>query len=459
MEGEMMVYVSWAFVLGAISAVSLPLGSVVGLNLRFDPRYIAIFAAFGAGALIAALSVELVAPTAFALTENGQHGGSHEARTHFFVMMLGAVLGGIAFVLLDTVINQKGGYLRKTATTLAFLAKRRRDSIRQVMGAVHDVRPFNALPKEMDHKLVSMLKPVEFKKGALVAGINDAPSTAYILLEGEVAVEITGKHGATFGPGSLIGVLTLLVPGMTSLGTITARSDLRCLALDREDVDRLRGISPEFDEACRSLAGERMDQLEQHLVSQLNEAVEWSHSAAAALRHGEEVPALVIRRAHAEKGGSPLAVWLGILLDGIPESIVIGAGLFAVVTAHSAVGELRFIEAIPYTLIAGLFLSNFPEALSSSANMLTAGWTRRRIFLMWFALMVITAIGSSLGFLMASVLSEGWLVFAEGLAAGAMLTMIAAAMIPEAAAHGNPNEVGLSTLAGFLAAVLFKLLE
>ena len=44
-------------------------------------------------------------------------------------------------------------------------------------------------------------------------------------------------------------------------------------------------------------------------------------------------------------------------------------------------------------------------------------------------------------------------------AAGAMLTMIAAAMIPEAAEHGRPNEVGLSTLAGFLGAVMFKLLE
>ncbi len=147
------------------------------------------------------------------------------------------------------------------------------------------------------------------------------------------------------------------------------------------------------------------------------------------------------------------------LLDGIPESIVIGAGLYAMLTARSAVETMRFTQVIPYTLIAGLFLSNFPEALSSSANMLSLGWTRRRIFLMWFALMVMTAIGSGLGFLLAGVLSEMWLVLAEGVAAGAMLTMIAAAMIPEAAEHGRPSEVGLSTLAGFLAAVMFKLLE
>ncbi len=52
-----------------------------------------------------------------------------------------------------------------------------------------------------------------------------------------------------------------------------------------------------------------------------------------------------------------------------------------------------------------------------------------------------------------------WVVFAEGLAAGAMLTMIAAAMIPEAVHLGNANAVGLSTLVGFLAAISFKLLE
>lgn len=70
-----------------------------------------------------------------------------------------------------------------------------------------------------------------------------------------------------------------------------------------------------------------------------------------------------------------------------------------------------------------------------------------------------TAVGAGLGFMLAGVISESWLVFAEGVAAGAMLTMIAAAMIPEAAEHGRPNEVGLSTLAGFLGAVMFKLLE
>jgi zinc transporter ZupT len=137
------LYVVWALVLGAISAVSLPLGSLVGLNVRFQPRYIAVFAAFGAGALIAALSVELVAPTAFALTEQNHAEGSEHALTNFFSLLAGGVLGGILFVVLDALVNSKGGYLRKTSTTLAYLAKRRGEDIRELMGAVRDVAPFD----------------------------------------------------------------------------------------------------------------------------------------------------------------------------------------------------------------------------------------------------------------------------------------------------------------------------
>lgn len=45
-------------------------------------------------------------------------------------------------------------------------------------------------------------------------------------------------------------------------------------------------------------------------------------------------------------------------------------------------------EMIPYTLIAGLFLSNFPEALSSSVAMHDYGWSKMRVLLMWTSLTV-----------------------------------------------------------------------
>ena len=166
------------------------------------------------------------------------------------------------------------------------------------------------------------------------------------------------------------------------------------------------------------------------------------------------------RKAREEHKGAPLAIWLGILLDGIPESFVIGAGLLVLLQDKLPQMEsVGFVDVVPYTLIAGLFLSNFPEALASSANMRMQGFSKLRVFLLWFSLLVITAIGAGAGFYLAESLSPAWVVFAEGLAAGAMLTMIAAAMIPEAVHMGKANVVGLSTLTGFLVAISFKLLE
>ena len=100
-------------------------------------------------------------------------------------------------------------------------------------------------------------------------------------------------------------------------------------------------------------------------------ATQWLREASEAVRSGAVLPTthelLEAREAHS---GAPLAIWLGILLDGLPESFVIGAGLLVMLQAKVQVLEsLRLGDVVPYTLIAGLFLSNFPEALASSANM------------------------------------------------------------------------------------------
>ena len=87
------------------------------------------------------------------------------------------------------------------------------------------------------------------------------------------------------------------------------------------------------------------------------------------------------------------------------------------------------------------------------------GWGRAQIFLMWFSLMIVTSVGAGLGFWLGGSVGYEVIVAIEGLAAGAMLTMIAAAMIPEAVHLGGSSITGFGTLTGFLSAVAFKLLE
>jgi zinc transporter ZupT len=168
-----------------------------------------------------------------------------------------------------------------------------------------------------------------------------------------------------------------------------------------------------------------------------------------------------VQEANKKHGGAPMAIWLGLLIDGIPESFVIGAGFLTLLSAKLAAGgaEPAFTDVLPYTLIAGLFLSNFPEALSASLGMKKNGMSTVKILMLWMSLVVIIAIGSVIGYYVGAKIPHEIEIGIEGLAAGAMLTMIAQTMIPEAVHIGGEKVVGLSTLAGYMGAIAFKIFE
>jgi zinc transporter ZupT len=91
--------------------------------------------------------------------------------------------------------------------------------------------------------------------------------------------------------------------------------------------------------------------------------------------------------------------------------------------------------------------------------MKSQGMNPAKIFSLWLSLMLMTGIGAALGYALSGALFHTFVVGIEGIAAGAMLTMIAAAMIPEAAHRGGPIASGVGTMLGFIAAISFKLLE
>lgn len=460
MEAMNHTYLIWAVSLGALSAASLPLGSVVGLQMNPRPAIISVMAAFGAGALISALSVELVAPTVLAL-EGGvgahQHGDAH---ANFIALIIGASAGGVLFVLLDNLVNSFGGFLRKTSSSITYLTAHKHKRQMQLLKQLTSFSLLKDLPTEHVNSLLSMIQSVSYADGDVIARTGDPCEELIFINSGTVEVILETGVSAELGKGEVTGIVTLLLDRPYA-ADITAKTDIDGLSLSKPDFDRLRAISKEFDKAVHYLSAQRLETVKELLEDRGNRRTEWLQQAGQALKTGAQMPdALELRKAREEHKSAPLAIWMGILLDGIPESFVIGAGLLVLLQAKiQSLETLAFVDIVPYTLIAGLFLSNFPEALASSANMRLVGWSKRRIFLLWLALMIITAVGAGVGFVLAGSLNHTWLVFAEGLAAGAMLTMIAAAMIPEAVHMGRANLVGLSTLAGFIAAISFKLLE
>jgi zinc transporter, ZIP family len=137
----------------------------------------------------------------------------------------------------------------------------------------------------------------------------------------------------------------------------------------------------------------------------------------------------------AQPGG--LGIVLGAVLDGIPESVVIGASLINEDSASIAV-------------VVAVFLSNVPEAVSASSDLLRNGWSRGRIFLLWVIVVAASTIAAGVGYAALKDASAAWISGIQAFSAGAILTMLADEMIPEAFEYTNHDKtVGVALAFGF----------
>ena len=601
-----------AFSMGIISACSLPLGTLTTLIWRPDDRSVGILMAFGGGALLAALTIDLV--------------GSALAKGEFYWLAVGCVFGGAVFVALDTIVNSRGGFLRKSSTVVHYLRRQRRQRFKRAIGELERIAAFRDLPQEDIEDLASAVVHEVFEQGATIYSAGDPSDFFYVVEKGEVSVTDTRtlQHSAiVYGSRATPGQHAFIT-GSPHTHHAVATAQSHVWMLPREEFHRILGISSALTASTvEILSGDTVtDYLRERQGLSAEQIAEWRAAALAGLasgvipnavaverhrdefvrisdgirrlpifrglsprdlravadrlfcvrcergdtifRHGEPAdrfyvvqsglvavlpPAdplnrgVTIERGEAFGGksfitnarraqtaiaiedtelwvlrksdfdtlmrqfpaihervrdylegdeardyltglqglaapgverwikqatrnvdsgrlvpsasdmarhvdvshGAPIAIWLGILLDGIPESLVIGSSLI-----HQ--------NHVSLSLIAGLFLSNYPEALSSSVGMRQQGMSFARVLFMWTSLMVLTGIGAALGSVFFVGASPHAFALVEGIAAGAMLTMIAQTMAPEAYMKAGPV-VGMSTLMGFLAAIFFKTLE
>jgi ZIP family zinc transporter len=139
------------------------------------------------------------------------------------------------------------------------------------------------------------------------------------------------------------------------------------------------------------------------------------------------------------------ALLLGAVLDGIPESAVLGITLLE----GSGVGV---------AVLAAIFLSNLPEAISSTTGMRMTGQRSGRVLTTWAVVVVVSAISAALGYGLLDGASGNLVGLIQAFAGGAVLTMLVDTMIPEAFARGH-RAVGLFTVLGFALAYLLSTLE
>jgi zinc transporter, ZIP family len=242
--------------------------------------------------------------------------------------------------------------------------------------------------------------------------------------------------GAAFGWG-LLAASSLLIGGL--------------LALRFRVSDRLLGLIMAFG------AGVLISAVAYELADEAFTTSKGSGGVAAGLSCGALVfflgDAIIDRMGGSDRksmegkqqSGTALAIVLGIVLDGVPESAVIGLTLLQDGSVGAAV------------LIA-VFLSNLPEAIAATTGLRASGWRARNVLGLWIVVMLVSALAALAGYGLFGDASPSTVAFVLSFAAGAILTMLADTMMPEAFARGG-KLVGLATTLGFGLAFAISALE
>src|SRR4051812_49571995 len=143
-----------------------------------------------------------------------------------------------------------------------------------------------------------------------------------------------------------------------------------------------------------------------------------------------------------QAGGSGAAIVVGAMLDGVPESVAIGVSLLG----GGGVGV---------AVVAAVFLSNVPESLSAATGLQAAGHSKRWILGLWLGVALVSAAAAAFGYAVLGDASANTIGLIQAFAGGAILTMLADTMLPEAV-EGGGSTVGLATVLGFALAFLLS---
>lgn len=426
-----------AFLFGGLSAASLPLGAAAGIWFNPSLRLTAAVMAFGAGALLCALALELVVPAL-------EHFPDDPFQS-FKWMAIGSMIGCVLFISLDHALANMGGYLRKHSTIAHRLKRSKKKHYREILDKLSVLDVMLALPPEEIKRVVSDIERRVFRPGELICH-EDAPCDALFLIEsGVVRIiphETDGKEGepSFLRKGEAFGEMAL-VTGVPLIKRAEAVEDTILWEIHKDDFNEVVAVSPSLRDTLGRLAAHHRGETQNDIHRHQSEA--WLAAATHNLESelGKPTEAEIMSAASTQKGGGSnvaVAIWLGIALDGIPESLVIGGSMTG--------------ASISLALIGGLFLANFPESMSSASVMKKQGTSTANIIGMWVSLMFMTAIGAALGHIFIADAPHHLRALLEGMAAGAMLAMIAQTMLPEAYEHGGWL-TGLMTVIGFLVAI------
>jgi len=269
-----------AFVLGLISALSLPLGAITATFWRPSDRVTAVLMAFGGGALLAALTIDLVASS----LESG----------HFNALAFGAVVGGLLFIGLNQVVNDYGGFVRKVSTTVYHLRRKQHQRIRRIAAQMKRVDLFHDLDTQDFKAIASSIRTERYRAGTPIYRAGDPADAIYIVAEGIVDMFDPYREMERVDEFDQYDVFgwRACITGSPAGSTTIARNAVTLWVIPKRTLDALILNSPTFLQVVhRLLRGPRMlDYLLSHQGMGREQAEDWLNRAAQTLNKCGEVP-------------------------------------------------------------------------------------------------------------------------------------------------------------------------
>ena len=308
---------------------------------------------------------------------------------------------------------------------------------------------FSYLPQEDLEDIAARLIYRHQEKGHIFFQPSEVSDSLYFVDQGEVEVfypSHLNQPSLGLMSGDALGELAFIT-GLAHTVTAIAKTEVTVWILRKQDFEEMLQQSESLEESIKIfLEDPRLQHyLQKRQGLELTKVTDWVKQALESMNAGRLIPsAAMMTEMVKEHPNAPMSIWLGLLMDGIPEALTIGAHLAT--------------QPLSNSLLAGLFIANYPEALSSSKGMKEQGFSIPKILVMWTSIMLLTGILSAVGSVVFADVPESVISLLESIAAGAMLTVIAETMLPEAYAKGG-SIVGLSTLLGFLAIIVIKSLE
>ena len=415
--------------LGLATTSSAIPGAALGLYGHLSPRSLASVLAFAAGALISALAIDLAYQGAVHLYHQGL-----SPRSAWAFVGGGFALGAGIYYFASRFLERRGGAIRFPSRFREYALEQKKEENRALIDLLSKCDLLRHMPAQSIEQLLPVVRRQTIAAGETLFRIGDTAEALFIVARGQIEIQAeAGGVIAKLGEGDAFGEMALLTGGSRT-ATARAAVETNLLEIDRNSFEHMLKSDGELAISVQRLSHDRA-------LRNLSEGVpdpkKWAQVATSNVQHlsRSETTRMLTKAGD----GAGMAIVMGNVLDTIPGCIVIGANYHG-------------WESLSLTLMLGMFLGGIPEAAASAAILRRAGYSAGKIFGLWSVVLVAGVVAASLGKFLVGSSESLTAIFFQALAGGAVLALIAHAMIPEAL-HEGGSLIVLPTVAGFLFAL------